>query len=119
MIGHIPMPKVAIHTLTWSLKNGWYELRTPGSLDQHTWLAEDEHWFQWLPDHSSFSFQGPSGHLTLLKESRRRGEHYWYAYRTQHRRTAKKYAGRTADLTFSHLEAIAETLTTESRSAPE
>lgn len=112
------MPKVAIHTLTWAVKNSWYELRTPGSLDQHTWLAENEQWFQWLTDHSSFSFQGRSGHLTLLKESRG-GEHYWYAYRTQHRQTAKKYAGRTADLTFARLETIAETLTTQSHPALE
>lgn len=51
------------------------------------------------------------GHLTLLKETRARGEDgYWYAYRRLGKRTVKKYAGRPADLTFARLEWTAREL---------
>ncbi len=35
---------------------------------------------------------------------------YWYAYRRQGKRTRKRYAGRSAELTFAQLEALAEQL---------
>ena len=57
-----------------------------------------------------FSFQGKHGHLSLLKETRRRSkEGYWYAYRRQGKRRIKQYAGRTLDLTISRLEELAHT----------
>src|SRR5438128_511673 len=114
------MPKVATHALIWSLEKNHYELRTPDLLDQYAVLGEDEQWFRWLSVRSSFSFQGQCGHLTLRKEPRPRGgEGYWYAYRTQNKRTVKKYVGRTADLTIARLEVTAKALTTQTRSAPD
>jgi LuxR family maltose regulon positive regulatory protein len=113
------MPKVATHAVIWSLGNNHYELRAPDLLDGDAVLGEDEPWFRWLSARSSFSFQGQCGHLTLRKERRPRGgEGYWYAYRTQHRRTIKKYVGRTAELSMARLEATAKALSTQTRSAP-
>src|SRR5437870_5959310 len=72
---------------------------------------EPEAWLKRLAAFTSFSFQGREGHLTLLKEARPRGgDGYWYAYRRQGKRTAKKYAGRTADLTTERLEQVARVL---------
>jgi LuxR family maltose regulon positive regulatory protein len=114
------MPKVATHALIWSPENNHYELRAPDLLDRDAVLGEDEQWFRWLSACSSFSFQGQGGHLTLRKESRPRGgEGYWYAYRTQNRRTVKKYVGRAAELSIARLEATAKALTTQTHSAPD
>jgi LuxR family maltose regulon positive regulatory protein len=72
---------------------------------------ETETWLQWLASHTSFSFRGREGQLTMLKETRPRGgDGYWYAYRRQGKRTIKKYAGRTTDLTFARLERTARAL---------
>jgi LuxR family maltose regulon positive regulatory protein len=102
------MPKGATYTIVWSAEENLYELHTPK--DHQTWTREDERWFSWLKQCPSFAFQGRSGHITLLKERRRYGEGYWYAYRTNHRHTAKKYAGRSEHLTFARLEALASAL---------
>jgi LuxR family maltose regulon positive regulatory protein len=102
------MPKGAAYTIVWSAEEDLYKLRTPK--DHQAWTREDECWFSWLKQCSSFAFQGRSGHITLLKERRRYGEGYWYAYRTSHRHTAKKYAGRSEHLTFARLEALASAL---------
>jgi LuxR family transcriptional regulator, maltose regulon positive regulatory protein len=119
MRGQPPMPKVATHALIWSPEKNHYELHTPDLPDHYPLLTEDEQWFRWLSARSSFSFQGQYGHLTLRKEPRPRGgEGYWYAYRTQNRRTVKKYVGRTAELSITRLEATAQALTTQTRSAP-
>lgn len=105
------MPKAAAAALVWSSQSQTYEIRetaessalSPVSLTSEA----DQNWLSWLAAHSSFSFQGREGHLTLQKETRARGDSYWYAYRYQAGRTAKKYLGRTANLTFSRLEAVA------------
>ncbi|HVU69332.1 MAG TPA: LuxR C-terminal-related transcriptional regulator [Ktedonobacteraceae bacterium] len=102
------MPKGTTYTLAWSAEQDCYELRAPG--DEQVWTREDERWFSWLEECPSFAFQGRSGHITLLKERRRYGEGYWYAYRTSHRRTMKKYAGRSEQLTFARLETLASAL---------
>jgi LuxR family maltose regulon positive regulatory protein len=111
------MPKGTAYTIVWSAEENLYELHTPK--DHQAWTREDEHWFSWLKQCPSFAFQGRSGHITLLKERRRYGEGYWYAYRTSHRHTAKKYAGRSEHLTFARLEALASTLGTGVSSLPQ
>jgi len=47
----------------------------------------------------------------VRKESRQRGDVYWYGYRRVGEKMAKKYLGRTTDLTLTRLEQIAAALT--------
>ncbi|GHO48381.1 LuxR C-terminal-related transcriptional regulator [Ktedonospora formicarum] len=102
------MPKRTRYLLIWSEETGRYELQERDS-NTHTPFQEDEKWWRsWLTQQKSFAFQGRQGHITLLKEARKRGTDYWYAYRSQNRQTSKKYAGRTADLTIALLEELAE-----------
>ena len=89
---------------------GRYELFEQGALLYTFQHEEDADWFRWLDEHISFSFRGLQGTVTLLKEARVRGSAYWYAYRSQDRRTVKRYAGKTSDLTFARLEALAKSL---------
>jgi LuxR family transcriptional regulator, maltose regulon positive regulatory protein len=102
------MPKSALYTLRWSEEHERYELQAKENAANRP--LQEDWWFVWLADHSSFSFQGKQGHLSLLKEPRARGADYWYAYRSLNGRTVKKYAGRTVDLTAAHLEEIAHAL---------
>ncbi len=102
------MPKSAQSMLRWSAEHERYELQAQENAADRP-LQEDL-WFAWLAEHSSFSFQGKQGHVSLLKEARARGADYWYAYRSVNGRTVKKYAGRTVDLTAAHLEEIAHAL---------
>ncbi|GHO90547.1 helix-turn-helix transcriptional regulator [Reticulibacter mediterranei] len=111
------MPRRAAYTIVWSVEEDLYELHAPG--DHQAWTREDERWFFWLKQCPSFAFQGRSGHITLLKERRRYGEGYWYAYRTCHRRTTKKYAGRSEHLTFARLEMLASALGIGASSFPQ
>jgi LuxR family maltose regulon positive regulatory protein len=113
------MPKVAKHALIWLPEQNSYALREQERLHPRPLRSEDEQWFSWLAACSSFAFQGKHGHLTLRRETRARGEGYWYAYRGRGRRTFKRYAGRTSTLTIARLEAIASALTSELRQAPE
>jgi LuxR family transcriptional regulator, maltose regulon positive regulatory protein len=104
------MPKAAIHTLVWSSERGMYDLYEQANRNHPLLQGGDELWFEWLANHTSFSFQGRYGQLNLLKEARPRGEGYWYAYRRQGKRVVKKYAGRSTDLTIARLEKIAQAL---------
>jgi LuxR family maltose regulon positive regulatory protein len=105
------MPKSASYTLRWSAEHECYELQAQEKAANRP--LQEDWWFAWLAEHSSFSFQGKQGHLSLLKEPRARGADYWYAYRSLNRRTVKKYAGRTVDLTVAHLEELARALASE------
>jgi LuxR family maltose regulon positive regulatory protein len=111
------MPKVAKHALIWLPGQDSYALREQERIYPCPQPCEGEHWFLWLTACSSFAFQGKHGHLTLRRETRARGEGYWYAYRCQGRRTFKRYVGRTSTLTIARLEAIASALTSEVRQA--
>ena len=71
---------------------------------------EDPAWFAWLDAVSSFAFHGQSGSFTARKETKQRGAEYWYAYRKREGTLAKKYLGKTADLTFARLEDVAGVL---------
>jgi LuxR family transcriptional regulator, maltose regulon positive regulatory protein len=106
------MPRTAQWLLRWSSERDDYDLHGPGSVC--ALQKESEWWLDWLAAHSSFSFQGKHGRVSLLKEARSRGEEgYWYAYRSYRRQTLKKYAGRSADLTVDRLETVARALTDE------
>ncbi len=74
------MPKSASYTLRWSEEHERYELQAQENTANRP--LQEDWWFAWLAEHSSFSFQGKQGHLSLLKEPRARGADYWYACRS-------------------------------------
>ncbi len=94
------------HRVIWRMDRRVYELNEQGS-EQLFLASDEERWVAWLEPISSFSFQGQQGPLTVRKEARPRGNQYWYAYRRVGPKMAKKYLGRTADLTLARLEKIA------------
>ncbi|HEX6554953.1 MAG TPA: LuxR C-terminal-related transcriptional regulator [Ktedonobacteraceae bacterium] len=105
------MPKAAEYRLSWSSEQEVYELREHRSQRLLTVTPGDRAWFAWLDSVPSFTFQGQHGQLTVRKESRQRGDRYWYAYRRVGEKMVKKYLGRTTDLTLAWLEEIAAFLT--------
>ena len=104
------MPKAAAYRLTWLPEREVYELResqhnqvlpvTPGS----------QAWFAWLAAAPSFTFHGQAGQLTVRQEVRPRGGAYWYACRRIGEKMAKRYLGRTTELTPARLEEVAAQL---------
>src|SRR5205085_11612273 len=58
----------------------------------------------------AFAFVGKCGRISVLKEARSGGTGYWYAYRTQDRRTRKRYLGPSARVTVARLEQEAKAL---------
>ena len=79
-------------------------------LDTPAWLA-------WLEAPTTSSFAYPvydrqagyiRGWMTIRKEKRRRGSHYWVAYRRIGGRLRKSYLGTSAELTQRGLAATAE-----------
>src|SRR2546421_6413329 len=117
-VGKESMPKPPTHTLIWSAQSETYALVTPDHPPQEIVPGHQEPWVAWLTTHSSFSFQGQSGHLSVLKESRPRGAGYWYAYHTKESQTRKRYLGRTAMLTLARLEEVAQDLGSAPEPAP-
>jgi LuxR family maltose regulon positive regulatory protein len=106
------MPKAARYTLIWSMERGAYELYERGNGKYPLLQGGDEEWYGWLAAHASFAFQGRDGHLNLLKEGRKSGgQGYWYAYRSQGGRTAKRYVGSTEKLSVERLESTARAFT--------
>jgi LuxR family transcriptional regulator, maltose regulon positive regulatory protein len=104
------MPKVPLHTLTWSQDHTRYELATQGHLEQIFAPEDTDAWQSWLKTATSFTFWGAAGHLNIYKEVRRNASQYWYAYHTTGKRTRKRYLGQPASVTFAHLETVASTL---------
>ena len=104
------MPKAAEYRLTWSSEREVYELREHRSQRLITVTPGESAWFAWLDSVPSFTFQGQHGQLTVRKESRQRGDRYWYAYHRVGEKMVKKYLGRTTDLTLVRLEEIADFL---------
>ncbi|HKF38978.1 MAG TPA: transcriptional regulator, partial [Ktedonobacteraceae bacterium] len=98
------MPKPPTHTLIWSAQSQTYALVTPDHPPQELVPGNKEAWVAWLTAHSSFTFHGQSGSLSVLKESRKRGAGYWYAYHTKESQTRKRYLGRSALVTLERLE---------------
>src|SRR2546427_5618365 len=105
------MDKTRQAALIWSQEDQQYLWRDEHDTETLDVRQELQALQRRLAAYTSFSFQGREGHLSLLKEARPRGgDGYWYAYRRQGKRTAKKYAGRTADLTAARLEHMARAL---------
>src|SRR5690242_10253106 len=104
------MPKAATYALAWSPERAAYELREQGGSVTPPIGTDDPAWPAWLEGHSGFAFDGRSGRINLLKEARKGGAGYWYAYRRHGRRTAKRYLGRSAELTPERLEQAAAAL---------
>ncbi|GHO94386.1 helix-turn-helix transcriptional regulator [Reticulibacter mediterranei] len=103
------MPKAATCVLVWSVEHKSYELHEQGCRETALLSGDDECWQRWLVTHTSFSFQGRSGQINLLKETRKnKGEGYWYAYRRHGKRVIKRYVGRSVDLSLARLETIAQ-----------
>ncbi len=74
-------------------------------------------WFAWLDAPTAHRFAYPvvaadrgyiGGYLTVRKERRQRGGHYWVAYRRDGRRLQKVYLGRTPAVTQQRLQALVE-----------
>ncbi|GHO87086.1 LuxR C-terminal-related transcriptional regulator [Dictyobacter formicarum] len=112
------MPKPLVHALIWSHEHKHYTLYSHGQPEQD-FLPEDQSTFaRWLDGHAAFAFEGQAGRISVLKEARSRGSGYWYAYRTHHRRTRKRYLGRTQTLSLARLEETARMLLPEQKPAP-
>src|SRR5216683_1129235 len=105
------MDKTRQAALIWSQEDQQYLWRDEHDTETLDVRQEPQAWQRRLAAYTSFSFQGREGHLSLLKEARPHGgDGYWYAYRRQGKRTAKKYAGRMADLSAARLEQMARVL---------
>jgi len=61
-----------------------------------------------LDEHSAFV--GQAGRISVLKEVRRGARGYWYACRTLHRHTHKRYLGPSSKVTFERLEEVVKAL---------
>ena len=110
------MPKVPMYTLAWSLTTETYELYETRDRKVLGIIPESPAWFAWLDQVSSFAFSGKSGHFTARKEAKQRGGNYWSTYLATGEQLAKKYLGKSADLTLARLEHIAGTLHAQSES---
>src|SRR6266516_3740614 len=108
------MPKVPAYTLAWSPATEVYELYQTRDREGLGIVPESPTWFAWLDQVSSFAFVGKSGHYTARKEAKQRGDRYWSAYLTTGEQIAKKYLGKTADLSLARLEHIAGMLRVQS-----
>ena len=105
------MAKTRQAALIWSQEDQQYLWRDEHDTETLDVRQEPQAWQRRLAASTSFSFQGREGHLSLLKEARPHGgDGYWYAYQRQGKRTAKKYVGRTADLSAARLEQMARVL---------
>jgi hypothetical protein len=76
---------------------------------RHDLEPDSEAYFRWLETFTSFRFNGKEGHFTARRETRQRGESYWYAYRRQGKQFSQ-YLGTTDKLTLAHLEDTAKKL---------
>jgi len=101
------MPKAAPYRVTWIPEGGSYELHDISSQQALPIVPGSREWFDWLKSVSSFTFGDQHAQLTVRQESRSGGSAYWYAYRRTGRNTAKKYLGRSSDLSLAHLEEVA------------
>jgi len=111
------MPRRTAPTLTWSAARQVYELSAGQRREPLHLAIEGPAWFAWLNAVSSFAFHGQRGSYTARKETKQRRAVYWYAYRNTKGKLAKKYLGKTADLTLARLEDVAGLLQAERATA--
>jgi ATP/maltotriose-dependent transcriptional regulator MalT len=108
------MPKVPTYTLAWSSAIGAYELYQTHDRNVLRIVLGSPEWFVWLDQVSTFAFSGKGGRYMARKETKQRGDCYWYAYLAAGERLTKKYLGKTVDLTLARLEYIAVLLSAQS-----
>ena len=63
-------------------------------------------WFDWLREHTVFTYKGVPAGFTARREERSGGL-YWYAYKRVEGKLLKRYLGRSADLNQSRLQEVA------------
>src|SRR2546426_671013 len=99
---HYPLPQV---------KDAQLLLRDATGTLLSTIPIDSAEWYGWLQDHThqSFSYQTPTGAITLRREQQRRGS-YWYAYQSQRGKVHKAYAGKSEHLSLERLQTVAATL---------
>src|SRR6266700_6039288 len=107
-----------LHGLIWSHEQKHYQLYSHGQPEQCFPPGDEPAFSRWLDEHAAFAFEGQAGRISVLKEARRGGTGYWYAYRTHLRHTRKRYLGRTAQVTVARLEEVAKGLTSEPSPPP-
>ncbi len=106
------MPKAAPYHLRWDLLQGTYTLHDTRSQRVLEVVPDSHTWCDWLASIPSFTFSGQHGHLTVRQETRSGGS-YWYAYHRVGEKMAKRYLGRTTQLTPARLEQVAARLATD------
>src|SRR5215469_10147324 len=95
------MPRYAQYEVRWDSIEAAYRA------SDASWPITESTWGTWLARHRSFAFQGHHGRINLRSESRHGGDNgYWYAYRRQGKHVGKQYAGRSPQLTLTHLEEL-------------
>ncbi len=112
------MPRPAPYQLRWSSARQRYELcesRNQAVIDLEVGSPA---WFIWVDQVSSFAFHGRIGSYTARQERKERGGGYWYAYLRDKGKLTKRYLGRSADLTLTRLEQIAQLLGEHPADAP-
>jgi len=112
------MPRAPLHALIWSTDHTLYELYSRGQLAHRFRPGDDEQWRSWLAEHTAFVFQGHAGRINVHNEQRTRTRRYWYAYQLTSQR-AKRYLGKTANLTLERLEQVAGELSDAHDRAPD
>src|SRR4051812_27855971 len=108
------MPRRATHLLRWLPEEQCYTIEADSVALSPDIIPGSQSWLEWLDTIPSFAFESRLGaNCTIRKEHLKRGDVYWYAYRSIQGRTKKRYLGRTADLSLERLEEISTLFTTE------
>jgi LuxR family maltose regulon positive regulatory protein len=104
------MPKSLAHRLVWSEAHQQYQHLVHGQPEQCFRSGDEPAFSCWLSKHTAFAFVGQAGRLSIIQEARERGTGYWYAYRTHHRQTRKRYLGPSSKVSLARLEETAKIL---------
>jgi LuxR family transcriptional regulator, maltose regulon positive regulatory protein len=75
-------------------------------------------WYAWLEQATSFAFVGVQGRFTARKERRGQTGWYWKAYRKHKGTLHRAYLGKSTDLTYERLTAIASELAQRAAGLP-
>jgi hypothetical protein len=70
---------------------------------------ESTSWFDWLAHNALFYLESQEGTFTARRELRG-GTAFWYAFRRHRNKLYKAYLGRSTDLTYARLVAVAQQL---------
>jgi len=107
------MPRSLTHRLVWSEAHQQYQHLIHGQPEQCFRSGDEAAFSCWLIKQTAFAFVGQGGRLSIMQEARERGTGYWYAYRTHHRQTRKRYLGATDKVSLERLEETAKILAQE------